>query len=131
MTGEQDMLLKRLLSKSQASFLSDAIDESGGGGGGGESGDPMHDKMNNNNKENPHMDGLSAHASSLSKSMKDDIILRALLNTSDLEPQVLQLESVFELNRTRAPTAKPTTGSQVRLCSLLCFIRCVLRMRDF
>jgi hypothetical protein len=33
------------------------------------------------------------------KSAKDDIILRALLNTSDLEPQVLQLESVFELSQ--------------------------------
>lgn len=32
---------------------------------------------------------------------KDDIILRALLKTSDLEPQLLKLESVFDMNKAK------------------------------
>lgn len=43
---------------------------------------------------------------------KDDIILRALLNTSDLEPQVLQLESVFDLNNSKKSSIRTTlTGT--------------------
>jgi len=37
-------------------------------------------------------------SSSVPSSAKEDIILRTLLNTADLEPQILKLESVFDLN---------------------------------
>ena len=37
----------------------------------------------------------SANGSTSKAKTKDDIILRALLNTSDLEPQILQLEYVL------------------------------------
>ena len=109
---EDNMLLKRLLSKGQAGFLSAVVDESMGCGSNDSSG-----KMNSsgNNKENPQRsDSSSSLSSIMGKSAKDDIILRALLNTSDLEPQVLQLESVFELNRQKSSGgSKPSVGSQV------------------
>ena len=44
----------------------------------------------------------SSHNRFKSKSNnKDDIILRALLKTSDLEPQLLKLESVFDMNKAK------------------------------
>ena len=39
--------------------------------------------------------------STLFNSSKNDIILRTLLNTSDLKPQILKLESVFDLGKTK------------------------------
>lgn len=112
---EDNMLLKRLLSKGQAGFLSAVVDESMGCGG--SASNDSSGKMNSsgNNKENPQRsDSISSLSSIMGKSAKDDIILRALLNTSDLEPQVLQLESVFELNRQNSSAgSKPSVGSQV------------------
>jgi hypothetical protein len=37
---------------------------------------------------------------------KDDIILRALLKTSDLEPQLLKLESVFDMKGKKSPLSR-------------------------
>ena len=48
---------------------------------------------NKNNKLNTQFSKVAS-----TTAYKDDIILRTLLNTADLEPQILKLESVFDLN---------------------------------
>jgi len=58
------------------------------------------------NKNKPEKQSMKLNPSQFSKqssssvpsSAKEDIILRTLLNTADLEPQILKLESVFDLN---------------------------------
>jgi hypothetical protein len=110
------MLLKRLLSKGQAAFLLNTVDENTNDTTPKlESRTPPPILMSGANKENPSsLDGDDSQPGSVSKSVKDDIILRALLNTSDLEPQVLQLESVFDLNK---PCLNKQISAQVRQVS--------------
>ena len=57
---------------------------------------------NRNNKKKP-----SVHGSKLN----DDIILRTLLNTSDLEPQLVNLESVFDLNKNNRKSGAKLSNS--------------------
>jgi len=76
----------------------------------------LFSSLSNNNDKQQSNNCSNQFKSSSSSSMtsKDDIILRTLLNTADLEPQVLKLESVFDLNSTTTTTNNNNNNNKIK-----------------
>lgn len=62
----------------------------------------MGEEASTTANNNRHDQDSGKNNSYIASKAKDDIILRTLLNTADCEPQLLKLESVFELNPSAA-----------------------------
>ena len=70
-------------------------------------GPDTHTTHNPNSRSGGSKKKSSMHGSKLN----DDIILRTLLNTSDLEPQLVNLESVFDLNKNNRKSGTKLSSS--------------------
>lgn len=71
--------------------------------------DSLNNENSPKNKNNTDNNSQTKIKNGYTSKTKDDIILRTLLNTSDLEPQLLNLESVFDLNSSKNDTKKEET----------------------